>query len=108
MKRLAITALVAFALAFGLAACGNGGGQEPASSEQSEQYSMRAAMLAGPGVKCYKPAQAKCPVTGEAISAQHYIDHEKGRIYFSSAEAKNKFQNNPEQYLDKLSGDSNK
>ena len=64
---------------------------------------MRAAMIAGPGVKCYKPAQAKCPVTGDPIKADYYVDHQEGRVYFSSEAAKDKFQNNPQQYLDKMS-----
>ena len=101
MKRILLTLLVAGALAVGLTACGKGANE--AEEAGSESYTAtRAAMLAGPNVKCYNPSQAKDPVTGETISAQYYLSYEGKRVYFSSKESAQKFESNPEKYLEKL------
>lgn len=97
VRKILLVCAVALILGAGFTACQkeDGGG----SGKESEGYATRAAMLAGPNVKCVNPGQYQCPVTEEKISANHYVDTDQGRVYFHSEEAKNKFQQNPDQYL---------
>lgn len=95
---------VSAVLVLGFSACGQQGGGDDASkaAKKAEEYSSRAAMLGGPNVNYVNPGQYKCPVTGKKLNPEYYASTDEGRVYFNSQEAKQKFQNNPEQYIPKV------
>ena len=46
--------------------------------------------------------QTVCPVTGEKINEEIFVDHADGRIYFCSEDCPEKFEEDPETYLEKM------
>lgn len=49
-------------------------------------------------------AQTICPVMGEKINRQFYVDHNGKRIYFCCGQCIDEFKKDPEKYLKKLKG----
>ena len=48
------------------------------------------------------PAQTKCPVCDAPIKRDVYADTDEGRVYFDSEECLQKWNENPDEYRDKL------
>lgn len=46
--------------------------------------------------------QTTCPVTGEAVNKDHYVDQNGKRIYTSSEQASNEVKNNFDKYAETL------
>lgn len=46
--------------------------------------------------------QTTCPVMGGAINKQLYTEYQGKKVYFCCAGCKEKFEKEPEKYLDKL------
>ena len=48
------------------------------------------------------PAQTACPVCDSPIKRDAYVDTEQGRVYFDAQDCAGKWQDTPEQYMQKL------
>jgi len=93
MKKWTIALAVAVALGFALAACERGGGE--ASGKQGGIV----AQNIDDGATPLDPAQAFDYLSKEPIKPEFYYDFKGKRIYFSSAETRDQFKQDPERYL---------
>jgi YHS domain-containing protein len=59
------------------------------------------AVTAPAAEKAAKP-QTTCPVMGEPINKEQYVDYKGRRVYFCCSACKEKFNANPEEYVKKL------
>ncbi len=92
--RFTIVAAVALALAgVGLVGCGNGSGPAEAKPMQARQID--------DGAEKYSPMQVKCPVCKtQELAAEIHSDVDGKRVYFDKEECKQKFDQDPQKYLD--------
>ena len=49
-----------------------------------------------------EPNQTKCPVMGNAINKEIFVEHEGQRIFFCCQACADKFKKDPEKYLEKM------
>lgn len=70
-------------------------------------------MLAFTGISCKDSGSKKygdekgqilCPVMGNPINKEIYVDHKGKRIYFCCEGCTNEFEKDPEKYMKKLEG----
>lgn len=96
MRKILMGLVVAILLCGIMTACGE------ESSVKKEAGEVLSAGQLNPDVKPYDPMQYQCPVCGETpLKAEHYVDLEKGRIYFDKKECRDKFEGSEEEYLEK-------
>jgi len=100
MKKLLI-GIAAIVLMVGFAAgCGPSGGDGGGSGGKRPDIPARSIE---DGAEKYDPFQAQCPVCGSPIYADHHAeveqDGQSARIYFDKEECVQKFEQNPEEYL---------
>ena len=95
MKKLLVTLALAAFVSLTLGGCG-GSSQE--ADPEGEGYQV-SAMQIDDGATPWDQMQYMCPVTGDPIKPEHYVDYQGKRIYFSSEEAAKKFKGNEDNYI---------
>ena len=95
MRKLLLCVAVAGLLGAALVGCGSG------DSGGSEEYGEKPVVEMHPDTKKYDMMQYECPVCGgKALKEEFYSDvDDQGRIYFDKKECKEKFDQNPQEYL---------
>lgn len=53
------------------------------------------------GARKFDPMQTACPICGQPIRPDYYVDLREGRIYFDQVECLQKFQQSPAAYLER-------
>jgi len=97
MKRIATLSLaigVVAAAGLLMAGCEGNGHEHPGDHEQSES------------APAGEIAQKSCPVMGNPINPDIYVDYEGRRVYFCCQACVAKFKANPEKYLANLDSPS--
>ena len=93
MRGFVILTVLVAVLAMGFAGCG----QEAYDDTES---GIQFAATIEDGADKYDPNQYACPVCdGQPISGDFYVDTDNGRVYFDKQECADKFEENPQQYL---------
>ncbi|MFP4058557.1 MAG: YHS domain-containing protein [Candidatus Brocadiia bacterium] len=98
-------ALAAVALAAAALATGCGGEKEPGGTDKPAQ---EAAEPTGEpqGAQVVEAGnQQTCPVMGNAIDKDIYADHGGKRVYFCCAACVDKFEEEPEKYIQQMEAD---
>jgi len=95
MKKTLVALAVSAVLTLGAVGCGDSSQQ---ADPEGEGYQI-SAMQIDDGATAWDQMQYMCPVTGDPIKPDHYVDYQGKRIYFNSEEAAQKFQGNEEKYL---------
>ena len=103
MKRLLPGLLIAALLGLFLVSCDKGGEVGDAGTPPPPPSAMPAGQIAADsGVTAFQPRQIKDPVDLKPIDASIYWDHPSGRVYFSSAENRDAFSEDPDKYTKNL------
>jgi len=91
-SRILLTAVVAVAVAWGVLAAGCKSESQPAPTGKAPPVSFAKAEI----------AQKLCPVTGELINPNIFVDYDGRRIYFCCDMCPAQFKKEPEKFLKKL------
>ncbi len=95
MRMMTVVMTVCIASAF--AASAQAGSSCCAASKLSSEES-----AAIPAVEKTAKPQTTCPVMGEPINKEQYVDYQGRRVYFCCSACKEKFNANPDEYVKKL------
>jgi len=95
MKRILVAVVISALVSFGMIGCGD---STPQADPEGEGYQI-SAMQIDDGATPWDQMQYMCPVTGDPIKPDHYVDYQGKRIYFNSEEAAQKFQGNEDKYI---------
>jgi len=96
MRKVLLAGVVLALVCVGIVGCEKGG-----TAPQGEE--IPTAVQFKDGADKYFMYQHKCPVCdGQPLSADYYVDTEKGRVYFDKQECAEQFKANKEEMLKKL------